>query len=127
MKSKIIKMKIKKSTLESICDAARNIYPDEFIALLSSSRKNGIVDELVVLPSTYGKRFAIIRVDLLPFDKSVMGSVHSHPSAYAFPSAGDLHTFKKTGEIHLIIAYPFSFESTKAFDSDGKEIALEAV
>jgi len=119
--------KIKKSALEDLCIAARNTFPNEFIALLSSSKRNGIIDEFVVLPAVYGDRFASVRLDLMPVDKSIVGSIHSHPGRSALPSPADLGVFKRTGEMHLIIAYPFSFETARAFDAKGKELAIEMV
>ena len=118
-------MKIKKTTLENICDAARNTYPNEFISLLGS--KNGVIEELVVLPATYGRNFSSLRIDLLPPDKSVVGSIHSHPSPNAMPSKADLNVFRKAGQMHLIIAYPFSSESIKAYDAKGNSVELEVV
>ena len=119
-------MKIKKSTLESICEAARNTFPDEFIALIGS-KQFGVIDDLVVLPATYGKNFSSIRIDLVPFDETIVGSVHSHPGRSALPSKADLHVFRKTGKRHLIIAHPFTFENVRAMDANGKELELEVV
>ena len=120
-------VRIKRNTVEDIAQAARNTYPDEFIALIGDGGGNGIIDELVVLPSTYGRTFSSIRIDLLPFDRSVLGSVHSHPSPNATPSDADLRVFKKTGEIHLIIGYPFNLESVNAFNAAGKQLELDVV
>ena len=115
---------IKKATLEALILAARNTYPDEFIALLSSKKENKIIDEYVLLPSTYGKTFSSIRMDLLPYDDQVLGIIHSHPSTSAMPSRADKRAFKKMGEIHLIIANPFTLESVNAFNKDGEIIEL---
>jgi len=119
--------KIKKGTMEAITLAARNVYPNEFLALLSSTKKGNTIDEFVLVPAIYGKTFSSIRLDLVPYDDSIRGSVHSHPSPNARPSMGDLRAFKSMGKIHLIIAYPFSFESTKAYDANGKQLKLEIV
>ncbi|MCX6799066.1 MAG: Mov34/MPN/PAD-1 family protein [Candidatus Diapherotrites archaeon] len=118
-------VKIKRGTLEDIAEAARNVYPDEFIALLGS--KKGVINHLVVLPATFGSDSSSLRLDLLPFDMSVAGSVHSHPSRNARPSRGDLGAFTQTGEIHLIIAFPFSLSSIRAFNAKGKELEIEAI
>lgn len=107
--------------------AARNVYPKEFIAFLGSTQKNSVIDELVMLPSTFGEGFSSIRMDLLPIDKSIVGSVHSHPSPNAFPSRADKSFFPKTGEIHLIIAYPFNISSIAAFNAKGKPVRVEVV
>ena len=117
---------IKRGTLEAVVLAARNTFPNEFLALLSS-KKGKVIDEFVLLPSTYGRTYSSIRIDLLPYDSRVLGSVHSHPGPRASPSRGDLRAFKILGEIHLIIAKPFNFGSVRAFDSAGKEVELEVV
>ena len=119
---------IKRAALEALLLAARNTFPNEFLALLSSTSKRGkVVDEFVVLPATYGRNYSSIRLDLLPYDSRVLGSVHSHPGPSARPSKGDLRAFKALGETHLIIASPFTFESVKAFDAMGNPIGLEVV
>jgi proteasome lid subunit RPN8/RPN11 len=121
-------VKIRHGTLEAVLLAARNTYPNEFLALLSSKKKgSGIIDEYVMLPSTYGSNFSTIRLDLMPYTGKGLGSIHSHPSPNARPSRGDLAAFRAMGEIHLITAYPFSFESTRAFDRFGKPLQLEVV
>ena len=119
---------IKRAALEALLLAARNTFPNEFLALLSSTSKRGkVVDEFVVLPATYGRNYSSVRLDLLPYDSRVLGSVHSHPGPSARPSKGDLRAFKALGETHLIIASPFTFESVKAFDAMGNPIGLEVV
>ncbi len=117
---------IKKATLEALLLAAKNTYPDEFIALLSST-KGKAIDEFVLLPATYGEDFSSIRTDLMPYDSSIRGSVHSHPGPYARPSRADLCAFKEMGEIHLIIAAPFNFNSVKAFNANGSETKIKVV
>jgi proteasome lid subunit RPN8/RPN11 len=117
---------IKKATLEALLLAAKNTYPDEFIALLSSKRGKAI-DEFVLLPATYGKSFSSIRTDLAPYDSGIRGSVHSHPGPNARPSRADLRAFRAMGEIHLIIAAPFNFNSVRAFKANGEETKIEVV
>ncbi len=119
--------KIKRGTAESIALAARNTYPDEFIAMVGGNKGEMLIDELVVVPAIYGEDFAAVKQYLLPFDFRVLGSVHSHPSASNLPSVEDLATFLALGEIHIIIAYPFTLNTMKAFNSNGKEIGLEVV
>lgn len=119
--------RIKRGTLEAIVLAARNTFPNEFLALLSSRKKNQVIDEFVLLPAVYGKTYSSIRLDLLPYNAGTIGSVHSHPGPNARPSLGDLRAFRAMGEIHLIIAMPFSLENVKAFDKQGKPVMLEVV
>ena len=118
---------IKKGTLEAFLLAAKNTFPDEFLALLSSKGKNNVIDEYVLLPAIYGKTFSSIRLDLAPYDSSIMGSVHSHPIGRAMPSRADLRAFRAMGETHLIIASPFNLDSFKAFNKEGKEIKIKII
>jgi proteasome lid subunit RPN8/RPN11 len=122
----IAKARISSATIETIIEAARNTYPDEFIALLGKTR-NREIDEIIVLPATYGNTFSSLRLDLLPYTEKTAGSVHSHPSTSNRPSRADLNFFRELGGIHLIIAFPFNMKTIRAFDSGGKEIVLEVV
>ena len=118
---------IKRATAESIAIASRNVFPKEFIAMLGSKGKNNVIDELVVLPSLFGDSFSSIDLNLVPFDKSIVGSIHSHPSPNNNPSSEDKRFFKKTGKINLIISYPFNIGNIAAYNADGKRIELEVV
>lgn len=120
-------VKVKRGTIEAILLAARNTYPDEFLALLGRKGKEKVIDEYILLPGVYGKTFSSIRLDLLPYNAGTVGSVHSHPGPYNSPSMGDLRAFRAMGEIHLIIAKPFNLENVRAFDKKGQEIGLEVV
>ncbi|MBD3261863.1 MAG: proteasome protein, partial [Candidatus Altiarchaeales archaeon] len=72
--------------------------------------------------------FASIRWVNVGFDKSIIGSVHSHPSGNAGPSRQDLLYFKKTGKIHLIAAHPYKgLGDVACFDGDGNPLDLEVV
>ena len=119
-------MKISKSLLEDLLEASRNTFPNEFLALLAENKK-GIVSEFVLIPTIYGKTHAIFRRDLMPIDKSIVGSFHSHPGNSSRPSSADLRVFSVMGKIHLIAHYPFDFGTIRAFDEKGKETAIEIV
>ena len=119
-------MKFSKSLLEDLLEASKNTFPNEFLALLSENKK-GIISEFVLTPTIFGKTHAIFRRDLMPIDKSIVGSYHSHPSNSAMPSKADLRVFSSTGKIHLIAHYPFNFGAIKAFDNNGKTIQLEVI
>ena len=113
---------IKKETLESIIIAAKNVYPNEFFSFIGG--ENEIINELVIVPATYGDKFCLFRLDLVPYDPTIIGTVHSHPSVYNTPSKADLDSFRKKGKIHLIIGYPYDLNTLKAFDNTGKEIEI---
>ena len=122
-----MKFRVKKAVIANIISAAKNVYPNEFIALLGGDRDRKIVDEIVILPAIFGEMHSIIRSDLMPFDKRILGSVHSHPSEYAVPSDADLQAFASFGQINIIIAFPYTLDSMKDFDQKGKKILLEVV
>ena len=117
--------RIKQVVLESIILAAKNVYPNEFFSMLGG--KNRTIKELVVVPATYGKDFSSYRLDLVPFDREIIGTIHSHPSIYNHPSNADLDSFGKSGEVHLIISYPYDFNTIKAFDNKGRKISLQVI
>lgn len=119
-------MKIKKETLNDLLRASRNTFPNEFLALLAENKK-GIVSEFVLIPTIFGKTHAIFRRDLMPIDKSIVGSYHSHPGNSSNPSSADLRVFSSTGKIHLIAHYPFNFSTITAFDEKGKTTEIEII
>lgn len=113
--------------MEDLLLAARNTYPNEFFALLGGDKKGSVIDEFVVVPAVYGKNFAMVHTNLVPFDMRVLGSVHSHPSRNWRPSGADLSSFGKFGGINLIIAYPFDINSVRAFDIEGRKLEIEVL
>ncbi len=120
--------KIKRSLLSDLMSAARKVYPDEFIAMLGvSTPLSMVLSEMVVFPAEFGKTHSQLRWDLVPFDPLIVGSVHSHPSHSASPSSADLNAFSRMGKIHLILAYPFSLASFRAYSVRGKLVSIEIV
>ncbi len=117
--------KIKREILEAVLLAARNTFPDEFFCLLGGNSKQKSIEEFVVIPAVFGKTHTLVQDWLKPVDKSILGSVHSHPSRNNFPSDADLQAFPRFGEIHLILAYPFGINDARLFDLKGKEIKFE--
>ncbi|MFH1224466.1 MAG: Mov34/MPN/PAD-1 family protein [Candidatus Diapherotrites archaeon] len=117
--------KIKKHVLESLLEASRNTYPNEFFALLGGDREKKVIDEFIITPAVYGKRHALYWPHLAPIDSKVMGSVHSHPSRSGTPSGADVRGFARSGEIHLIIFYPFGAKDFRAFNALGEEAEIK--
>jgi len=118
---------ILEGALEFILAASRNVYPREFTAQL---RMEGdvITDVLITPKSTYGQGFAVTRLDMIPIDRSIKGSVHSHPSQSFNPSGADIRFFRKTGTVHLIVKYPYkSIEDVAGYDMNGERIPLLVV
>ena len=113
--------------IEAFLEASRNTFPDEFLGLLAGNHKKRIVEELVVVPAVYGEAFSSIRWHLVPFDKTIMGTCHSHPSRSNSPSKEDKNTFSKTGAIHLIACVPYSLQNVKGYDENGKIVPIRTI
>ena len=110
-----------------LLQGCKNVSPKEFFAFLTKDSK-GIVEGYLVVPLFYQAEDSVsYRTDTLPFDGSVVGTVHSHPSLHGSPSRADLNSFSKRGSVHLIIAYPYNFDSIYAYSSEGKPMDLELV
>ena len=119
---------IERKCLEMIKQSAKEMHPREFLALLSVGDKKDVISELVIAPQMlYGKRHATFNIYMIPFDRRIVGTVHSHPSGAAKPSEGDIHTFMKYGRVHIIIGYPYEDDTWRAYDYNGKEMELEVV
>ncbi len=117
---------ISPSLVRNICNSARATYPDEFISMLGVKEKGShTLSELVIVPAEFGKTHSTIRVDLIPFDPLIVGSIHSHPNENARPSSADRNFFSRMGEIHLIAGYPYSFDTMRAYSAKGTLISLK--
>ena len=114
--------------VRNICNSARSTYPDEFISMLGVAEKGSrTLSELVVVPAEFGRTHSSVRVDLIPFDPLIVGSIHSHPDEGAYPSSADRNFFSRMGHVHIIAGYPYSFETMRAYGSNGKPIRLSIV
>lgn len=117
---------IEQDVLDMINEAARDTYPNEFLATLRAEK--GIVTEILLLPGTLsGEHSGTFHLHMLPIDLSVVGTVHSHPSFSNMPSEADISLFGRFGNTHIITCIPFDKRSWKAYDYNGDEIELEVV
>jgi proteasome lid subunit RPN8/RPN11 len=126
---KKIDWKIKSSCLDLIIESAKSVYPNEFGALLRiDDKQKNIISEIILLPGTIqGDSHTIFKLHMMPVDFNIIGTVHSHPSAFPIPSGADLELFRKHGRIHIIIASPYDYFSWNAYDYKGEEIKIEVV
>ena len=118
-------MKIRRSLLSAILEAAKSAYPDEFIALLGGEKD--VISELIFLPFISGTVSAVINLDVLPIGMKVYGTVHSHPSTSCKPSEEYLTMFSRFGKYHIIVCYPFNIDCWKCYNMRGEEVELEVV
>jgi proteasome lid subunit RPN8/RPN11 len=117
---------IKRETLETILEASKSSYPNEFGAILRAEDK--VITEILLLPGTLsGERSALFKLHMLPIDFSVVGTAHSHPSGNFHPSGADLTLFQRFGFIHIITARPYDENSWAAWDLGGNRIDLKVI
>jgi proteasome lid subunit RPN8/RPN11 len=118
--------KIKRECLDIILEGAKSIFPNEFGGLLrvDTKEKNTII-EVILLPGTIsGGSQALFKMNMLPIDFSIIGTVHSHPSGVPLPSKADLTLFDKYGKIHIIVASPFNESSWRAYSYSGENMDI---
>ncbi|NJE84543.1 metalloprotease [Thermococcus sp. CX2] len=119
-------VKIRRELLEYLLELAREFYPNEFAGFLRE--RDGIFEEVLIAPAGhFGRNSAFFNTWMLPYDETIKGTVHSHPSPNPWPSQADLEFFSKFGGVHLIIAYPFTEESVRAYKNDGTRLRLEVL
>ncbi len=112
--------------LSLFSESAKDAHPAEFAAGMREI--DGIISELILIPGTVsGPGSAILRLQTLPVDFSIVGVIHSHPSPNFNPSREDIITFGKYGRVHIIMAYPYDLDSWRAYDSTGKKLDLTLI
>ncbi len=117
---------ITSKVLELMFAAAKDTHPREFACVLRA--EEGVITEILLVPGTLsGERSAILHLHMLPIDLSVVGSAHSHPTPNAVPSRADLNLFSRFGPLHIIIGYPYTMDTWKAYTRDGSEVKIEVV
>lgn len=119
-------VRIRRELLEYLLELAREFYPNEFAGFLRE--RDGVFEEVLIAPNPhFGSSSAFFDTWMLPYDESIKGTVHSHPGPSPWPSQADLNFFSKFGGVHMIIAYPFTEDSVRAYRSDGSRLGIEVV
>ena len=106
---------------------AKERHPNEILLLLRGKIQDETlkVEEFVVPPfAVGGEGFASFSHWFLPYDPSIIGTLHSHPSGSLKPSIEDLNHFY--GQIMVILAYPYESESNAAvYNRNCKPLKIE--
>jgi proteasome lid subunit RPN8/RPN11 len=123
-----LKVRVKKELIDGILSYSRDMHPREVILLLRGKAGNDIeVNEVVMPPGAIqGLGFSGFQPHMLPFDLSIVGVVHSHPSGSSSPSVHDLnHPY---GRITMIATYPYrSVDDITIFGKGGQMLPFEVV
>ena len=118
--------RIKGSVIDMGMEAAKASYPQEFAAMLRVEA--GTITELLLIPGTIqGDQHAIFQFGMLPVDRTIKGTLHSHPSPHPYPSEADFALFEKHGVIHLILGQPYGPDDWRAYDHTGTPTFLEVI
>ncbi len=118
--------KIKGSVIEDLLIGAKASYPKEFASLLGGNKKEEIIEEFVVPQMETGINFADVNLLAVPFDETIIGSIHSHPNGRPVPSSADKRFFTRYF-INAIIGWPFKKENIKFYSANGKETEVNIV
>jgi proteasome lid subunit RPN8/RPN11 len=118
-------MKIARTLLSDLLAASRNSLPDEFFAILSSTKNDDTMDEFVLVPTFTGKSSAWFSPHDFPIEPKLRGTFHSHPTPDGRASRADRESFKRTGIVHIIGYWPFGPSDWIAYDANGRPLILE--
>lgn len=123
----IKKVLIKKELLAGLLALCRDQHPKEILCLLRI--QDGIANEFILPPGAVTSvSSGVFFPSRIPFDSSIEGTAHSHPSGNLHPSEGDLRGVFQKKNFHFIIGYPYSnFSCVKCFDRKGNEIPFQIV
>ena len=119
---------IKRTVVDGILAYSRDMHPREMVLLLRGEHDNDFqINEVVIPPSAiHGSGFSTFQPHMLPFDLSILGIVHSHPSGALRPSTHDLNHFY--GKIMMIVAYPYSsVEDIAIYDGRGRTVPFKII
>ncbi len=119
----------KKVVVETLLIHARELHPREGILLLRGKTKKGniVVEDTLIPPfATYGRGFSSFPLHVIPIDFSIIGTAHSHPSGFPYPSIEDLNKFY--GKIMVIVAFPYKSERNIAvFNREGEKMSFQVI
>ncbi len=113
--------RIKKTLLEDLCVSAEGFLPEEFICFLGGNKKTKIISEIVFLPAQTSEDSAAVFENNIPFDETIVGTVHSHPFSTNTPSEEDKRLFFKYS-INIILGYPYTIQNMAFLDHKSKKI-----
>jgi proteasome lid subunit RPN8/RPN11 len=115
--------RIKKDFLLDAIASAQKYLPTEFLCFLGGETNTKRVTEIVFLPSTTSKNAASISEYAIPFDDTIIGTLHSHPHGSSSPSNQDKKFFRKY-QLNCILGYPYVIENLGFFDERGEKVEV---
>lgn len=117
---------VRRGVLDLALAAGRDSFPDEFAAMVRV--EGDTVTELMVLPGTIGgDEHAILPIYNTAVDRTIRGTLHSHPDTHPYPSDADLELFSHHGDIHFILGEPYGPDDWRAYDHTGQPVHIEVI
>ena len=118
--------KIRRGALDLAREAAKSGHPKEFGCLMRL--QGDTLTDLLLLPGTFeGESSVLFNLWMQPVDRSIKGSLHSHPSPHPYPSDADFELFERHGVIHIILGHPYGPHDWRAYAHDGSPVSLQVV
>lgn len=118
--------RIRRGALDLAREAARSGHPKEFGCLLRVV--GDTITDVLLMPGTFeGEDSVLFNLWMQPVERSIKGSLHSHPDAHPYPSDADFELFEKHGTIHLILCEPYGRDDWRAYAHDGTPVSLKVV
>jgi len=126
---------IAEETLEFVLESSEETHPNEYMGLLRATeardldlqRDGLVITDVLVIPGTESNPVsATVKTNMIPNDRTAVGSVHSHPNGVLRPSAEDLQTFTR-GDVHVIVGAPYRRGDWEAFDETGQPRSLDVI
>ena len=117
---------ISRDLIKLIMEASKSSHPHEFAALLRAEK--GVISEMLLVPGTASDEdSAIMMFHMMPIDRSIVGSVHSHPVHDLRYSDADLHMFGSKGAYNFIVTYPYGEHDWVCYNPRGERVAIQVV
>lgn len=117
---------IMRGALSLFLEICKDVHPRENIMLIRGKIRNRVaeVTEFLIPPfSTYGEGFSGFPTFMVPFDLSIIGIAHSHPSGDFSPSLEDMNRFY--GKIMIIAGYPYNESTIGIYNSKAQMLPYE--
>ncbi|MCX8182170.1 MAG: Mov34/MPN/PAD-1 family protein [Candidatus Methanomethyliaceae archaeon] len=122
----IEKVYLDREAVSLFLEICKDVHPRENIMLIRGKVKGNYaeVTEFLIPPfSTYGEGFSGFPIHMIPFDLTIIGIAHSHPSGNNAPSTEDLNNFY--GRIMMIVAYPYDESNLAVYNSKAQKVPHE--
>lgn len=69
----------KKLFLE-ILNTAKQLYPKEFLCFLGGNKQKEEINEFIFIPNKANENSVYFLEQAIPFDETIIGTIHSHPN-----------------------------------------------